>query len=87
MCDAGQGLIEGGRVAVVRQRDTDAAGQQPAGEGERVFVLQQPILKLLIIDSLPLCRHMGTRETSAFCAAPNCSLEGGLKRLPGESSA
>lgn len=57
VCDTCQGLIEGGCVAVVGQRDTHATWQQPAGECESIFILQEPALKLLIIHFLSLDRN------------------------------
>lgn len=39
VCDAGQGLVEGGRVAVVGERDTHSSGQKPSGQSEGLLVL------------------------------------------------
>lgn len=61
MCNSGQSLVEGGRVVVVCKGDTHAPGEQPTGEGERLCVLKEPVLKALIVDFLPL-RH--TKHTN-----------------------
>ena len=54
MRDAGQGLVEGGRVAVICERNADAPGEQPPGQGEGLLVLQEPGPEAVIVDLLPL---------------------------------
>lgn len=39
VCDASQGLVEGGRVAVIGERDTHASRQEPSGQSEGLLVL------------------------------------------------
>lgn len=54
VCDSSQCLVEGGGVAVVSQGDTHSSREQPAGEGERLFVLKKPVFKLFIIHLFTL---------------------------------
>lgn len=63
MCNSGQSLVEGGRVAVVCEGDTHTSGEQPTGEGERLLVLKEPVLKALIVYFLPLRKQ----KTSTTC--------------------
>jgi len=52
--DASQGLIKGGRVAVIGEGNAHTSGQQPPGEGEGLLVLQEPAPEALIVDLLTL---------------------------------
>lgn len=57
MCDTSQGLVEGGRVAVVCQSDTHSCREQPSGQREGLLVLQQPVLEALIVHLVTLQKH------------------------------
>ena len=54
MRDASQGLIEGGRVAVICESNANSPGEQPPGECEGLLVLQEPEPEAVIVDLLPL---------------------------------
>lgn len=54
MCDASQGLVERGRVAVIGERDTHSSRQQPSGEREGLFVLEEPGPEAFIVYLVPL---------------------------------
>lgn len=54
MCDAGEGLVEGGRVAVVCQRDTHSSREKPARQSEGLLVLQEPDPEALIVHFVTL---------------------------------
>lgn len=60
--DSGQRLVEGGRVAVVGQRDAHAPGQQPSGQGEGLLVLEQPRPEALVVDLVALQQGGHTRD-------------------------
>lgn len=40
VCDAGQGLVEGGRVAVISECDTHSSRKKPPGQSEGLLVLK-----------------------------------------------
>lgn len=54
MCDTSQGLVEGGRVAVISERDTHSSGKKPSGQSEGFFVLQEPDFEALIVHLVAL---------------------------------
>lgn len=54
MCDASQGLVEGGCVAVVSERDTHSSGQKPPGEREGVLVQEEPGPEALVAHLIAL---------------------------------
>lgn len=54
MCDASQGLVEGGCVAVVSERDTHSSSQKPPGERESVLVQEEPGPEALVAHLLAL---------------------------------
>lgn len=54
VCDAGQGLVEGGRVAVVGERDAHASGQKPPGQREGLLVQEEPGSEALVAHLLAL---------------------------------
>lgn len=54
MCDAGQGLVEGGRVAVVGERDAHAPRQEPPGQREGLLVQEEPGPEALVAHLLAL---------------------------------
>lgn len=54
MCDTSQGLVEGGRVTVISERDTYSSGQKPSGQSKSLFILQEPGLEALIVHLVAL---------------------------------
>lgn len=52
--DAGQGLVEGGRVAVVGERDAHASRQEPPGQREGLLVQEEPGPEALVAHLLAL---------------------------------
>lgn len=54
VCDAGQGLVEGGCVAVVGERDTHSSRQKPPGQCEGAFVQEEPGPEALIAHLIAL---------------------------------
>lgn len=54
MCDASQGLVEGGCVAVVGERDTHSYRQEPPGEREGVLVEEEPGPEALVAHLIAL---------------------------------
>lgn len=54
VCDSSQRLVEGGRVAVVGERDTHASGQEPSGQREGLLVLEQPRPEALVVHFVAL---------------------------------
>lgn len=78
---SGQRLVEGGRVAVVGQRDAHAPGQQPSGQGEGLLVLEQPRPEALIVDLVALQQGRAhTRRTGSitlFFAVEKTHTDGG----------
>lgn len=54
VCDAGQGLVEGGRVAVVGERDAHASRQEPPGQREGLLVQEEPGSEALVAHLLAL---------------------------------
>lgn len=54
MCDSSQRLVEGGRVAVVGERDTHASRQEPSGQREGLLVLEEPRPEALVVDFVAL---------------------------------
>lgn len=54
VCDAGQGLVEGGCVTVVCQRDTHSSRQKPSRQSEGLLVLQEPVSEALIVNLVTL---------------------------------
>lgn len=69
MCDAGQSLVEGGRVAVVRERDTHSCRQEPSGQSERLLVLQEPASEALIVHLVTLATTQN--DTARMLVCPN----------------
>lgn len=59
VCDSSQRLVEGGRVAVVGERDTHASGQEPSGQREGLLVLEQPRPEALVVDFVALPGRTG----------------------------
>lgn len=55
--DAGQGLVEGGRVAVVGERDAHASRQEPPGQREGLLVQEEPGPEALVAHLLALQRQ------------------------------
>lgn len=39
VCDASQGLVEGGRVTVISESDTHSSREKPSGQSEGLLVL------------------------------------------------
>lgn len=54
VCDSSEGLVEGGCVAVVSECNTHSSGQEPSGQSEGLFVLQQPALEALVVHFITL---------------------------------
>lgn len=54
MCDASQGLVEGGRVAVVGERDAHSSRQKPPGQCEGVLVKEEPGPEALVAHLIAL---------------------------------
>lgn len=54
VCDASQGLVEGGRVAVIGERDTHSSRQKPSGQREGLLVLEEPGPEALIVHLVTL---------------------------------
>lgn len=52
--DAGQGLVEGGCVAVVGERDARSSGQKPPGQREGLLVQEEPGSEALVAHLLAL---------------------------------
>lgn len=66
VCDASQGLVEGGRVAVICQGDTHSNRQKPSGQSEGLFVLQEPVPEALIVHLVPLPQHTEEEIRTGF---------------------
>lgn len=54
MCDASQGLVEGGCVAVVGERDAHSSRQKPPGQREGVLVEEEPGPEALVAHLIAL---------------------------------
>lgn len=67
MRDAGQGLVEGGCVAVVSERNTHSSRQKPPGQSEGLLVLQQPVPETLIVDLVTLSATEDGQRMDAVC--------------------
>lgn len=54
MCDASQGLVEGGCVAVVGERDAHSSRQEPPGQREGLLVEEEPGPEALVAHLIAL---------------------------------
>ena len=57
VCDASQGLVEGGCVAVISECDTHSSREKPSGQSEGLLILQQPAPEALIVHLVTLTQH------------------------------
>lgn len=78
MCDTGQGLVEGGCVAVIGEGDTHASREKPPGESEGFFILQEPAFKALVVHLVALasthrCTNMSLQKQKLMQICHNSS--------------
>ena len=69
VCDASQGLVKGGCVAVIGQRDAHSSRQQPSGQSEGLLVLQEPVPEALIVHLVNLPQHINHDNISLLVSA------------------
>lgn len=66
MCDASQGLVEGGCVAVVGERDAHSSRQKPPGEREGVLVQEEPGPEALVAHLVALQQQQQVRRIKSL---------------------